>query len=109
MSPHRGGRCMRTAIFVYARTTFELESQCELKVFERDRPGEDLRTIIAVPGTLSLDPGIYGIFTSGRSPPVRATEGAPAADFEIATLANDKDDWPEPPPKATGSFGVTHE
>lgn len=98
---------MRTAIFVYATTTFECRSQQKIMVF---RGGTLVDTITRGPAEFPLERGFYGIITDDppegapRVAPLHAVGGNPDGCQIVVT--NDKDDWPDPPPKA-GELDVT--
>lgn len=93
---------MKTAIFVYTATTFETQQALQILVFSG---GQHISTLARGPGPFSLDPGFYGVLTADPPvgtpivAPLAATGGVPSPTATVIATA-DKDDWPDPPPKA---------
>jgi hypothetical protein len=92
---------MRTAIYVYSTTSFEVDHPI------RSHPGAqtvlDGKTNIS---NVTLQPGIYKIQTPGRvAPQITPSSGST---FELMMVINDKDTFPDPPARAVETFtGLT--
>jgi hypothetical protein len=93
---------MRTAIYVYATsasaTEFSLNADAVITKFEGPT-GES--KVENDNGRCMLSPGIYKVV--GDLPVIRLPPGS-IAEFDVVAISNDKDPWPDPPPKFQSTF-----
>ncbi|HEY0190448.1 MAG TPA: hypothetical protein VGC42_04950 [Kofleriaceae bacterium] len=90
---------MRTAIYVYSNVslTFSASETLTMTSYAHDNT-----TISGTAWTCSATPGIYKVVSNGS-----VTVTSPG-DITVIAAPNDKDPFPDPPPRALNAFGVSN-
>lgn len=89
---------MRTGIYVYSSTTLTFTASESLVMTSYAHQNT---TISTTTWTCTATPGIYKVVSNA------SVTVASAGDVSVVAEPNDKNPFPEPPPRAQSTFGVT--
>jgi hypothetical protein len=95
---------MRTAIYVYAsnpaaQAQFSVSVDAEVRKYETPTSESKVEN---ENGTCVLGAGIYKVVC--ETPPAIALLPGNSADYDVVTVADDKDPWPDPPARFQTTF-----